>query len=296
MRVLVTGANGLVGSALCRALLRNGHTPVAFAREGSNTQLIPMQAIPAAGDFTLPKDVQRAMDEHTPEAIFHAGAIVSSGRPNLAESRRVNVLATRQLARFAAQFGVHRFLHVSSMSAHSGNSSIYGGTKYEAELALHEVAPAGLTIFRPSVVYGATGRGVFHRLQQVLRKMPIIPIVGNGQEPCRPVHADDLAEAFCAALAQPASVGRTYMLGGPENWTFREMLAELLRRMGLRKPVVPLPIPLCRMIAAAGEAMTDQFPLTTDNVDGLVSAQPMDISLAKADLGFQPRPFDPSMT
>lgn len=293
MRVLVTGANGLVGSALCRALLRSGHNPIALVREGSNAQLVPVEAELAPGDFTHPADVTRIVSYHAPQAIFHAGAIVSSGRPNLAESRRVNVVATRALARIGAEHGVQRFLHVSSMSAHPSNGAIYGGTKYEAELALHSAAPPGLTIFRPSVVYGAAERGVFHRLMQTLRKLPIIPIVGSGQEPCRPVHADDLADAFCSALGRPESAGKTYMLGGPEDWTFREMLAELMRRMGMRKAVVPLPIPLCRVIAAVGEALTDQFPLTTDNVDGLVRAVPMTIKAAEADLGFRPRNFDP---
>lgn len=226
-----------------------------------------------------------------PEAVVQVAAVVSSGRPDPERSFRVNVQGTETFARAAAAAGAHRWLQISSMSAHPANKSVYGASKLA-----QEDAPRGAgfdpTVFRPSLIYGPQRRGIFHKLVTLLNQLPIVPLVGAGGEPMRPVHVDDMAAAASRALANRESEGKTYELGGPEDWTFRHMIEEILRMLGKSPRLVPVPLPVCRVIAAGGEWLLPAPPITTDNVEGVAKARPLDLRPAHRDLGWTPRSFE----
>jgi nucleoside-diphosphate-sugar epimerase len=291
MRILVTGANGLVGSALCREGLRRGHEVHALCREGANTELVPARATLVRGEFHRPAEARRLIDAVRPEAILHAAAVVSTGRPNLEESLRINVAGTRTFADAAREGGVARWLQVSSMSAHAANRSIYGGTKYLADRTLEE-SGIPLTIFRPSLVYAAQRRGLFDKMVRILSRAPVVPLIGFGNEPVRPIHADDLAWAFGEALSRPEMIGRTYQLGGADAMTFREMIERICRALGRSTFLLPIPLPICRLGALVAESLLPNPPATTDNIEGIIRAQEVDNSAAERDLVYAPRGFE----
>ena len=117
-------------------------------------------------------------------------------------------------------------------------------------------------------------------------------MIGNGAESIRPVHRDDVAMACIAALERPSTVGHVYMLGGPGETTFRDIVRMMRRRLGRSPTLVPIPMPLCRVAAIAGELLFEDPPLTTDNLEGLSRAPFCDPTLAIRDLGFSPRSFE----
>lgn len=290
MKVLVTGANGFVGSALCREAIRRGHECLALVRASSNRSLVPVRAEQVFGDFGDAMRMGTVLEELRPEAIIHAGAVVSNGRPNLELAWRVNVEGTSTLLRAAETARVVRWIQISSMSAHPANRSVYGGTK----LACDGVVRAGSipwTILRPSLVYGGGQRGIFQRMRSLIRSLPVVPLLGSGREPMRPVHVDDVAWAALEAIERPATVGGTFCLGGPEDWTFRTLVEKLASGEGRRPLLFPVPMPLCRLAAVLGEVMLEDTPVSTDNLEGIVSAQPVDIESARRELGFNPRAF-----
>ncbi len=291
MRVLVTGANGLVGSAIARELVRGEHDVFCVVREGSNTELVHPEAYVVRGDFVALGEAARLVAEIRPAAIIHAAAVVSTGRPNLAASLAVNVRGTRALADAAHARGVEHWVQISSMSAHPLNRSIYGGTKFLSE---EEVRSSGVpfTILRPSLVYGPRKRGIFHKFAGLMEKLPIVPLIGDGSEPVAPVHEDDLAFVVGAALALGAH-GKTYQIGGPEeHWRFRDLIRAVRRMLGKGGPAIAIPLPICRLGALAGEALLPNPPVTSDNIEGLARAIPVDSSAARADFGYEPRSFE----
>ncbi len=290
MKVLVTGANGLVGSAVCRALEQAGHVPIALVRPGANTELLPPALVPLEGDFTDGGAMEALLAESAPEAIVHVAAVVSTGRPDLEASLAVNVHGTEALLAAAARAGVRRWVQISSMSAHPGNASVYGATKFAAEEAVR-ASDCDWTVLRPSLVYGPRRRGIFFKLVRQLASLPVIPLPGGGRFPLRPVHEEDLAGAVVAALDRPQAVGQVYMLGGPEDWTYREFIQETLEELGRRTGLLDVPMALCRMGAMVGEVLLEEPPLTTDNLEGLEKAVAVDPDPARRDLGFNPRPY-----
>lgn len=291
MRVLVTGANGFVGSGLCRVLESSGHQVLALVREGANTELITPRVDILFGDFTRRASMRELLTAHQPDAIVHAASIVSNGRPDLESSIRINVTGTAVLAEEARRGGVLRWIQISSMSAHADNRSIYGGTKFLQEAVVRENAPPW-TILRPSLVYGATRRGIFHRMTRLLDRLPVVPMVGFGNEPMRPIHVEDLAQAVDSALGHRASVSQTYDIGGPEDWTFLQMVLAMRRMLGRNRVVLPVPLPVCRLLALAMESVLPNPPITSDNVEGITRARRPDIEPARRDLDHAPRPFE----
>lgn len=297
MRVLVTGSNGFLGSAICRALLRDPDGDVlALHRERADLSLVPPGSRLVVGDFHDVKRMKEVFEEFRPEAVIHAAAIVSTGVPNAVASHRYNVEGTAVLLAVARESGCRRWIQISSMSAHPENKSVYGGTKYLADL---EVKKTDLdwTILRPSLIYGEVRRGIFHRLTGLLNSLPIVPLVGPGNEPVRPVHRDDVAAVCMTALRRPETIGNVYMLGGPEeSWTFRTMAMEMRRMLNRSTLAAPVPLPVCRIIAIFGEMLFEDPPLTTDNIEGLSRAQNIDIEPAVRDLAFAPRSFGEGFT
>lgn len=264
---------------------------LALHRDGADLSLLPPGTPAVAGDFTSPAGVAALLGEHRPRAIIHAAAVVSTGVPNLEDSLRVNVEGTRALVAGAREAGVSKWIQISSMSAHDGNKSIYGGTKYLAEQEVRSF-PGDWVILRPSLVYAPVRRGIFHRLARLVASLPVVPLIGGGREPVRPVHRDDLAEVALQALRSPAATGVVYPIGGPEDWDLRALVLAMRRQLGLRPLTIPLSLPLCRLGSIVGEILFEDPPLTSDNLEGIARAVPCDTSAAIDDLAFSPRPFD----
>ena len=288
MRILITGASGFVGSAICRALVGSGHTVLGLTR-GSPIPVPGVMAV--AGDMSRPHEFLSLLDQARPDAIIHAAAIVSRGVPDVDASMRINVDATRALARAARETGVARWIQISSMSAHPANKSVYGGSKFAADHAVREEAPPW-TIVRPSLVYGSDQRGIFFRLAQMVSVWPAIPLPGGGGDPVQPIHGDDLADLVLRALADSAPRNRTVMAGGATPYTFRGLVAAMADMLGRRPALLPVPLPLCRFLSAGAQALLTDPPLTLDNLEGLARAQLCDNRLAIEQYDWHPRPFE----
>src|SRR5690606_34987536 len=99
------------------------------------------------------------------------------------------------------------------------------------------------TILRPSIVFGPEDR-FFNRFAALARISPVLPLIHGGRTRFQPVYVGDVAEAVVRALADPATQGRTYELGGPGIYTFRELLTFMLREIGRSRILLPLPPPV----------------------------------------------------
>jgi NADH dehydrogenase len=119
-------------------------------------------------------------------------------------------------------------------------------------------------ILRPSFVFGRDG-GVLPTFVRLARLAPVTPIVGPGTQRLQPIWVEDLAEYYALAVSEPAAVGRTFELGGPDAVTWNEFWERLKRVLGVRRPSVHAPFGAMRLQATLTERLPGA-PVTRDQL------------------------------
>ena len=243
-----------MGRAVVAELLRQGHTVFAGSRRG--------EAVGAAQgiklDVTDAASALRAAQQTAPDAVVHLVGIIAQTRDQTFQAAHVE--GTRHM--LAATPRGARYLHMSALGADPTSPSRYSATKGEAE-ALVRGSGLDWTIFRPSLIFGQ-GDDFFGRvLKELVTTAPVVPQIGDGHFPFRPVSIEDVAQAFAGALTRPETAGQTYALTSPEEFTFRQLLDEEQRALGQRRPVVPVPLPLMNL-AVPLMGVLPKPPITTD--------------------------------
>jgi len=276
MRGLVTifGGSGFVGGQIVRALARQGWRIRVAVRKpwrayrlrllGDVGQIEIVQA-----NVRVPETVERAL-EGAEAAVYAVGVLFESGRQTF---EAVQAEGPRVAAEAAARLGVEKFVLVSAIGADAGSASAYARTKAEGEAAVRAVIP-GAVILRPSVVFGPDDQ-FFNRFAAMALLSPVLPLMGGGETRMQPVLVADVARAAARALADPDAAGRTYELGGPTVYTFRQLMEITLKEIGRPRLLVSLPWGLARIMGGAGDLqailhsalpMIPPPPITADQV------------------------------
>ena len=261
MTVLVTGGTGFIGPHVVHAL-RARDTPVrALVRDPARaTRLAAWSVELVPGDVTDPASLRAACEGA--DAVVHLVAIIR-GRP--ADFERVMSQGTRNVVAAAQEAGVRRFVLASALGLdeRSKDAVPYFAAKWEMEAAVRD---SGLerVIFRPSFVFGRDG-GVLPTFVRLARFAPVTPIVGRGSRRLQPIWVEDLAEYYRLAVTEPAAVGRTFELGGPEAVSWNEFWERLKRVLGVRRPSVHVPSRLMRTQATVTERLPGA-PVTRDQL------------------------------
>jgi uncharacterized protein YbjT (DUF2867 family) len=155
-------------------------------------------------------------------------------------------------------------VQISAIGADAGAASAYARSKAEGERRVREAFPAA-TILRPSIVIGPED-GFFNRFAALARLLPALPLIGGGTTRFQPVYVGDVAGAVVAALDREDCQGRTYELGGPQTYTFAELMRYMLQIVGRRRLLVNVPFGLAKLQARFLELLPDP-PLTRDQVE-----------------------------
>ena len=190
----------------------------------------------------------------------------------------------------AAKHGVSQLVHVSAIGADPSSPAVYGRTKAAGEAAVRAAFPTA-TILRPSIVFGPED-GFFNRFARMSQISPALPLIGGGRTRFQPVYVGDVADAVVAALTRADAAGRTYELGGPGVYSFRELLAYVLAVTGRRRLLLDLPFGIAALQARLLQFLPEP-PLTPDQLellkrDNVVAADAPGL----ADLGVTPTPLE----
>ncbi len=262
MKILVTGANGFVGSHLVRALAKAGHEVRALVRSGESAARIKGKNVePFAGDVTEPDSLEGAADGCG--AVIHLVGIIQPGPGYTFES--IHKEGTQNIIEAAkGSPSVTHFIYQSALGTRKGAVSEYHRTKYLAE-ELTRGSGLNFTITRPSIIFGE-GDGFTTRLTQVIRMGPVVPVIGPGKGRLQPVYIDDLVEVFLGIVGNRDYYGRTLELGGPEQLTFDEVVDELKSALKSSKPTLHVPVWMVRPAAAVMEKLLPHPPVTNDQL------------------------------
>ncbi|WP_309643634.1 complex I NDUFA9 subunit family protein [Phenylobacterium sp.] len=290
--VTVFGGSGFVGSQVVRALARQGlrvrvavrqpHLAHTMRLLGDVGQIEVVQANVRVAD-----SVRRALQGAT-ACVNMVGVLYETGRQKF---DAVQTDGARNVAVAAKALGVTRLVQVSALGADAASISKYARSKAAGEAAVREAFPDA-TILRPSVVFG-NGDGFFNKFAEMAVISPVLPLVGGGATRFQPVFVGDVAKAVARAVSATDSAGKTYELGGPAVYSFREILELILKVTERRRILAPLPFPVARLIGqlSAPLAMFTPWapPLTADQVELLKTDNVVSGALpGLAELGVSP--------
>jgi NADH dehydrogenase len=124
----------------------------------------------------------------------------------------------------------------------------------------------------------------------------IVPITGKGDARFQPLSITDLGVAAVTAFADPGMIGRELPLGGPRYWTYREIVEEVLRGMGKRRVLVPVPVAMIRLVAGLSERVRLPFPVATDQLRQLKYDNTGPLDSVRTGFGFDPQPMEGGLT
>jgi uncharacterized protein YbjT (DUF2867 family) len=151
-----------------------------------------------------------------------------------------------------------RMVHVSAIGADEDSSAAYARAKRRGEELVLAATPEAV-IFRPSILFGPND-DFFNRFAGIARLSPFLPLVGGGHTRFQPVFAGDVAQAIAKAVDGATRPGAIYELGGPDVYTFRELMEFTLATIERRRLLLPLPFGVAKMQAAIFE-LVSRLPL-----------------------------------
>ncbi len=288
MKVFVTGATGFVGKHVAARLIADGHEPVCLVRDAGSDAAQGLRHLGArlvTGTITSPEDVIAGAGGT--DATIHLVGIIFERRG--ASFQQVHVEGTINMLAAARTAGSSRFIHMSALGAGENAVSAYLKTKWTAE---HAVIASGLdyTILRPSIIYGPGGEFIDMLLGQA-RRLPLLPVIGDGRYLMQPVSVSDVAQVFSAALTNQKSINRIYDVGGPSPLTYNEMLDTVCRALGKKRLKLHIPVAVMRLIAGVSEKTMSKPFLTTDQIAMLLQGSTGDISGLRQDFSTEPVDF-----
>lgn len=271
MKVLVTGAGGLVGGPLAD---RCEETGLAVVRAGRRDR----------GGEWLTWDMAR---EPLPlkgriDCVMHAAPLW---------------VLTDHVAFFASR-GVTRLICFSSTSVLTKRESASRAERAlaesldRAESGIRELSArhgVATTVLRPTMIYGYGRDANVSAIARHIRRYGFFAVAGGAEGKRQPVHADDLADAAMAVLGESRTIGRTYNLGGGETMTYRSMVARIFHALDKPVRIVKVPAGLYRTIlAVVGVVKSD---VTASMADRMSRDLVFDSGDARADFGFAPQGF-----
>jgi NADH dehydrogenase len=236
MKVLVTGGTGIVGESAVRALHRRGHTVRVLSRHADRDgKWWPSGVDGWTGDVSDEKTVRGSADGCN--AVLHVAGI-SDERPPAQTFQAVNVDGTRYVVLEAERAGVKKVVYVSSLGAERGQSD-YHRSKFAAENAARAFS-RDWVVLRPGAVYGPSD-GHVSVLLQMIRSLPVIPTIGDGNQPFQPVWHEDLGEALAMSVEREAVRCCTLSVAGPDVTSQNDLTDRLRALTGRSAPQAPMP-------------------------------------------------------
>lgn len=245
MRILITGGTGVVGRHAARLLSTRGHRVRILSRR-ANPDVSLLRGCPnieyAQGDVRDPASLANAFAGCDAVVLSHQFQNFPVENPKRNETfDAVDRMGTENCVRAAQRAGVQRLVYISGIALNNPNPPHPGvSAKLAAERAVFDSGLSALSL-RVNVVYAPDDK-YFPRLARAARWSPFVPIPGDGQSRCAPIHVDDVAQAIAYAVER-TEVGGIVNACGPDEVTWKALLLAVAQAGAEGRRKMPLHIP-----------------------------------------------------
>jgi NADH dehydrogenase len=266
--VCVLGGTGFLGTRLVSRLIKEGRRVTVLTRDREQHKhmlVLPGLALEVCDVYDPAQLAERFRGQ---DAVVNLIGILNERGFGGGGFRRAHTELTRGALQAARSAGVTRFLQISALNAAIDAPSHYLRSKGEAERLIRETAgrPAW-TILQPSVIFGP-GDSFLNRFAALLAVMPLVFPLAKPNARFQPVFVDDVVQAMITCLARSDTAGRTYELGGPRQYSLREIVTWLGALTGHRRQVIGLTDAVARLQAMIMDFVPGR-PFSTDNYRSL---------------------------
>jgi len=284
MRIAVTGGNGFLGSEITRQASMSGLDVVQLSRQRCKTDCaVKLQVV----DFDHSESIKNALRGCT--VLVHCIGVTNGPEKYLKE---VNVDLTKRVAS-ALPKSVSRILYISSVAA-AMNKGFYGKSKLEAESLLLSTG-RDVTVLRPTMIYGPGDTKNLQMMIDVVKKYPIVPVLGGGNFMVQPVHVEDVAAAAIVAITS-SKANKIYNVCGPGQVSLRDILEELRVRTKSNTIFVSVPLWPVQVMLKLWATIVPNTKLPVKQVLELDKHEEFEYELTKLDLSFTPRHFQDGLS
>lgn len=286
MKILIAGGTGFVGGSLTRNLIKSGHQVSLLVREKSGHKIKKFDKISAVRcEYDYPVV---SLDSEFDVLVNCAGIIREFPSKGITFDK-AHYEIVKYLVDLARANSINRFIQISALGVTPDARTGYFKTKYRGEEAIRN-SGLNFTIFRPSTIFGPDDDFI-NMLIRMIKKLPLVPVIGNGEYRMQPVYIDDLCNVIIRSLNENFTFGNTFDIGGPEIITYNRMLEALETVLGRRSPKIHQPVFIMRILAKVLGRFS-WFPITSEQLTMLLDESFTDDNSLFERYNIHPRPFE----
>lgn len=274
--ILLTGATGFLGEFVLRELVRKGHEVTCFVRKTSNLSLVEELNVKYVyGELDDYKSLCNALEGKS--ALINIASLGFGHAPNIVKA--------------CEEMNVKRAIFISTTGIFTKLNPISKGIRLEAEQLIKE-SNLDYTILRPTMIYGTPKDRNMWRLVKYLKKLRVIPVLGNGEYLQQPVYVKDLADATVRAYEKEVSIRKEYNISGAKALTYNEVINTTGRALGIKVFKLHVPMKLSYTLLSIYEKVSKNPRLKAEQVLRLNENKNFSYENAKRDLGYKPMSFE----
>lgn len=268
-KICILGATGFVGTELCAQLLARGYAITVLTRNPDNARhlrVLPSLSVQVVKDFS--SDTISLHLKGCSVLINLIGILNERGHRGTG-FHRAHVDITRASLQACENSGVNRYLQMSALNADPNGPSHYLRSKGKAEAYLNAFArdKVNITIFKPSVIFGADD-SFLNRFAALLKFTPGVFPLACGHARFAPVYVGDVVASMVNSIENKSCYGQSYELCGPKEYTLKELVEYVAKLSGYNTKIISLPLLLSKMQAMALEFVPGK-PFSLDNYNSL---------------------------
>ena len=293
--VIVTGANGYLGTYICKQLISEGYQVIGLKYDHYASTIIDHNHIEYFHcDITkeIMPQIAEAVKGKKIHAVINAAALLGSS--DYDKNFDVNATGVANMIAFCKELDIKRFVQISSVVIMKVFKGPYGETKLKGQEFLIE---SGLdyTIFIPAMILGPEGLGINRILTNVFRIPFFVPLVGYGKQTQHPIFVKDFAKYIVKSINVEDAKNKIYQIAGDQVIPFKGFISLVLKIKGKNKMFIPIPPAIVKMMGKGFQKFQKVPFFTAEHVKGVMQDSQLDTALIRKDLEFDPTPLKEAM-